>query len=208
MRRVFSAIMTYQLLLSLIGFAFVSSITPGPNNMMLMASGANFGLRRSVPHLLGVGLGHSFLIIVLGLGLVKVYEAFPTLQFIMKWGSIAYLLYLSYKIATAAPTSPKEPETTGKPLTFFQAAAFQWVNPKGWMMAITAITNYTADETPLQVLVVALAFMCTNFPAITFWAGLGVQARRFLSTPVRLRIFNVTMALLLVATIIPILTHH
>ncbi|NIY72983.1 LysE family translocator [Marivivens donghaensis] len=200
--------MTYQILLSLIGFAFVSSITPGPNNMMLMASGANFGLRRSVPHMLGVSLGHSFLIIVLGLGLVKVYEAFPTLQFIMKWGSIAYLLYLSYKIATAAPASPKQPETKGKPLTFLQAAAFQWVNPKGWMMTITAITNYTADETPMQVLVVALVFMCTNLPSITFWAGLGVQARRFLSTPARLRIFNVTMALLLVATIIPILTHH
>ncbi|NCW68763.1 MAG: LysE family translocator, partial [Marivivens sp.] len=109
--------MTYELILALIGFAFVSSITPGPNNMMLMASGANFGIRRSIPHILGVGLGHSFMIVVLGAGLVQVFDTFPIMLVMMKWGSVAYLIYLSWKIANAAPKSPDAPEAEGKPLT-------------------------------------------------------------------------------------------
>jgi len=143
--------MTYELILALIGFAFVSSITPGPNNMMLMASGANFGIRRSIPHILGVGLGHSFMIVVLGAGLVQVFDTFPIMLVMMKWGSVAYLIYLSWKIANAAPKSPDAPEAEGKPLTFLQAAAFQWVNPKGWFMALTAISAYTADHSFGQV---------------------------------------------------------
>jgi threonine/homoserine/homoserine lactone efflux protein len=200
--------MTYELIIALIGFAFVSSITPGPNNMMLMASGANFGIRRSIPHILGVGLGHSFMIIVLGAGLVQVFDTFPIMLVVMKWGSVAYLLYLSWKIANAAPKSPDAPETEGKPLTFFQAAAFQWVNPKGWFMALTAISAYTADHSFGQVLLVALTFMCTNLPSIFFWNALGQQARRFLNNQGRLRAFNITMAVLLVLTLIPIIRGH
>jgi len=197
--------MTFDLLLALMGFSFVSSITPGPNNMMLMASGANFGLRRTVPHILGVGLGHSFMVIVLGAGLIQVFTAYPISLVIMKWGSVAYLLYLSWKIASAAPKTPDAPETAGKPFTFLQAAGFQWINPKGWFMALTAISAYTADQSMGQILLVALVFTGTNMPSILFWAVLGQQARRFLTNTKRLRTFNIIMGIMLVLTLIPIL---
>ena len=200
--------MPWELLTALMGFAFVSSITPGPNNMMLMASGANFGVRRTVPHMLGVGLGHSFMIVVLGAGLVQVFETYPVTLTVMKWVSVAYLLYLSWKVANAAPKAPDAPETGGRPFTFLQAAAFQWVNPKGWFMALTAISAYTGSQTMREVVIVAVVFACTNIPSISFWTVLGQQMRKFLTSPVRLRTFNIVMALLLVATLIPILRGH
>ncbi|WP_368344171.1 LysE family translocator [Pelagovum sp. HNIBRBA483] len=200
--------MPIELLTALMGFAFVSSITPGPNNMMLMASGANFGVRRTVPHMMGVGLGHSFMIVVLGAGLVQVFETYPLTLTVMKWVSVGYLLYLSWKIANAAPKAPDAPETGGQPFTFLQAAAFQWVNPKGWFMALTAISAYTGNQTMREVVIVAVVFVCTNIPSISFWTVLGQQMRKFLTSPVRLRTFNIVMALLLVATLIPILRGH
>ena len=200
--------MPIELLTALMGFAFVSSITPGPNNMMLMASGANFGVRRTVPHMMGVGLGHSFMIVVLGAGLVQVFETYPLTLTVMKWVSVGYLLYLSWKIANAAPKAPGAPETGGQPFTCLQAAAFQWVNPKGWFMALTAISAYTGNQTMREVVIVAVVFVCTNIPSISFWTVLGQQMRKFLTSPVRLRTFNIVMALLLVATLIPILRGH
>jgi len=200
--------MPIELLTALMGFAFVSSITPGPNNMMLMASGANFGVRRTVPHMMGVGLGHSFMIVVLGAGLVQVFETYPLTLTVMKWVSVGYLLYLSWKIANAAPKAPDAPETGGQPFTFLKAAAFQWVNPKGWFMALTAISAYTGNQTMREVVIVAVVFVCTNIPSISFWTVLGQQMRKFLTSPVRLRTFNIVMALLLVATLIPILRGH
>lgn len=200
--------MTYDLLLALIGFAFVSSVTPGPNNMMLMASGANFGLRRTLPHMFGVGIGHSVMIVILGGGLIQVFDAYPVTLQIMKWGSVGYLLYLSWKIANAAPKAPDAPETGGKPFTFLQAAAFQWINPKGWFMALTAISAYTGDQTFREVLLVAVTFALTNFPSISFWTVLGQQMRRFLTSPAQLRAFNWVMAGLLALTLVPILLGH
>lgn len=200
--------MTQHILFALIGFAFVSSITPGPNNMMLMASGANFGFYRSIRHLLGVGLGHSFMILVLGTGLIQIFEAYPVTLVIMKWASVAYLVYLAWKIANSAPKPAADVSANAKPLTFLQAAAFQWVNPKGWMMALTAITVYTANQSLFEVAIVALTFLCTNLPSITFWLILGQQARRFLSTPGRLRTFNIVMAALLLASLWPIVYGH
>ncbi len=199
--------MTIELLLALVGFAFVSSITPGPNNMMLLASGANFGLRRTVPHMAGVSLGHSFMIVVLGAGLMEVFRAYPRIQDVMTYVAVAYLLWLSWKIANAAPKTPEAPQAEGRPFTFLQAAGFQWVNPKGWFMALTALTAYTADQSFLQVLIVAGVFACTNLPSITFWTVLGQQMRRFLTSPARLRAFNWTMAALLVASVVPVFWH-
>lgn len=199
--------MTIELLLALVGFAFVSSITPGPNNMMLLASGANFGLRRTVPHMAGVSLGHSFMIVVLGAGLMEVFRAYPRVQDVLTYVAIAYLMWLAWKIANAAPKAPDAPETEGRPFTFLQAAGFQWVNPKGWFMALTALTAYTANQSFGQVLIVAGVFACTNLPAITFWTVLGQQMRRFLTSPARLRAFNWTMAALLVASLVPVLWH-
>ena len=191
--------MMFELLLALVGFAFVSSITPGPNNLMLMASGANFGFSRTIPHMLGISIGHSFMIVMVGLGLIQLFEAFPVLHTIMTVLSIAYLLYLAWKIANAAP--PKEGEARGNPLTFLQAAAFQWVNPKAWFMALTAITVYAPEKSTSAIALVALIFAMTNLPSICTWTVLGVQMRRWLTDPKRLRIFNWTMAICLVGTL-------
>ena len=199
--------MTYDLLLALVGFAFVSSITPGPNNLMLMASGANYGLRRTVPHMLGVAVGHSFMVVVMGLALLSIFLRYLMLNLALKIVSTAYLLWLAWKIANAVP--PEARTVTGRPFTFWQAAAFQWVNPKAWFMAITAISVYAPPGAGAAAgaALVALVFAMTNLPAITLWAWVGVQLRRWLGTPARLRAFNWTMAALLVLSLVPILRH-
>ena len=122
----------------LVQFAFASSITPGPNNLMLMASGANYGLRRTVPHMLGVSLGHSFMVVMVGIALLRLFQTCPALNTALTVGAVLYMTWLAYKIATALP--PEAKQVTGQPFTFLHAAAFQWVNPKAWVMAIPAIT--------------------------------------------------------------------
>ncbi len=185
-------------------FAFTSSITPGPNNLMLMASGANYGLRRSLPHMFGISLGHGFMVLVLGLGLLQLFDTLPWLKTALSLVCSLYLLYLAWKIASAAPPSDVEP--TGKPFTFFQAAAFQWVNPKAIYMAITAQTNYSPDNAGwIGAVFVALVFVSINWPSVAVWAWMGTKIRAWLGTSGRLRAFNVTMAALLVLTLWPIL---
>lgn len=201
--------MSYEIFLALLGFAFVSSVTPGPNNTMLMASGANFGLWRTVPHMLGVGIGFMVMIVLVGLGLMQIFDAFPITNTVLKIVSVIYLIWLAWKIATAAPKLPDAPDTGGTPLTFLQAAAFQWVNPKAWTMAVYAITNFATDpdgnRSLLTVGLVAVAFGLVNIPCVGSWTILGQQMRRFLTSPTRLRGFNWTMAVLLVLTLVPIL---
>lgn len=196
--------MSTDLLLALLGFVAIMCFTPGPNNLMLMASGTNYGYRPTLPHLLGVVLGFSLMVVLVGLGLTAVFTRVPELRTILKVVSIAYLLYLAWRIARAAP-----PETdtarTGQPLTFLQASAFQWVNPKGWTMALTGITAYAPDQGLWAVMVVALAFLVVNSFSGSLWVLIGQQIRRFLTNPGRLALFNWTMAALLVATLIPVL---
>lgn len=202
--------MSFEIFTALVLFAFVSSITPGPNNAMLMASGANFGVLRSVPHMVGVGLGFAVMIVLVGMGLMQVFDALPVLDTVLKVLSVVYLLWLAWKIATAAPKLPDAPETGGTPLTFLQAAGFQWVNPKAWTMGVYAITNFATDPTGarslLAVGIVAGAFLFLSILSVSTWTVMGQQMRRFLTSPSRLRAFNVTMAVLLVLTIVPVLT--
>jgi threonine/homoserine/homoserine lactone efflux protein len=199
--------LTLDMLAALASFALVSSITPGPNNLMLMASGANFGLARSVPHLLGVSIGFVLMLVVVGAGLGAALEAWPAAMLALKLLSAVYLLYLAWKIATAAPPSEVEGGTSSRPLTFVQAAAFQWVNPKAWTMALTAMAVYVpADGRVLGVLVVALVFGAVNLPSVGVWAAAGIQLRRLLHRPRALRAFNITAALLLVGSLYPLLT--
>ena len=197
--------MTYDILIALVGFAFASSVTPGPNNVMLMASGANYGLRRTVPHMLGISVGHAFMVFMVGVVLLGVFLAYPALNIVLKVVSAAYMLWLAWKIANAVP--PEMKQVTGKPFTFLQAAAFQWVNPKAWFMATTAISAYAPQDRGLVLgsLMVAGIFATTNLPAVTIWAWIGVQLRRWLGTARRLRVFNISMALLLVASLWPML---
>ena len=184
-------------------FAFVTSITPGPNNLMLMASGANFGYRRTIPHLLGVSLGFVFMAFLMGIGLAELFGIFPWLHIVLTTLSVVYLLWLAWKIAHAAPPEPGAPE--GNPLTFLQAAAFQWVNPKVWAMALTAVTIYSPNDTALAMLAVALIFGAVNFPSVSTWCLLGQSMRHFLTNQNRLTVFNWTMALLLVFSLYPVL---
>jgi threonine/homoserine/homoserine lactone efflux protein len=195
--------MSPELLIAFAIFALVSSITPGPNNLMLMASGANFGVARSMPHALGVSIGFMLLVFLVGIGLGSVFHAFPVAQTALKALCAAYLLYLAWKVATAAPPSA-EARANAKPFTFVQAAAFQWINPKGWSMALTAIAAYAPTQDPMLCAFVALVFGVINFPAIGLWMGMGVQMRRVLANPKALRVFNVTAALLLVASLYPV----
>ncbi len=195
--------MTYELFTALAAFAFVTSITPGPNNLMLMASGANFGFRRTIPHMLGVGLGFVFMVVLVGVGLVQVFDAWPVSYTALKVVSVAYLLYLAWKIATAAP--PHEAAEAGTPMTFIQAALFQWVNPKAWAMALTAVTVYAPSQGLAAIALVAVVFGTINLPSVGSWTILGQQMRRFLTNPARLRAFNVTMAVLLLASLFPVM---
>lgn len=196
--------MSPDLLLALAAFALVASITPGPNNLMLMASGANFGVRRTLPHMFGVAWGFAFMVWLVGVGVARLFEIWPAAETALLAASLAYLLYLSWKIATAAPPRPGA-APAGRPFTFLQAAAFQWVNPKAWAMALTAVGVYAADRSMGAVLLVAVVFGTVNLPSVGAWVVLGASIRRLLSRPVRLRAFNMTMAVLLVASMVPAL---
>lgn len=196
--------MNIELISALILFAFVSSATPGPNNLMLMASGANFGFRRSIPHMLGISIGFMLMVFLVGIGLMQIFDQFPESHLILKVASVGYMSWLAWKIANAAP--PKGAEATGTPMTFLQAAAFQWVNPKAWAMALTAITIYAPDRSVLAVTLVAIIFGAVNAPSVSMWTVLGQQMRRLLTKPARLQAFNYTMAALLLASLYPLLT--
>ena len=197
--------MTHEQLLALALFAFVTSITPGPNNLMLMASGARFGVRRTVPHMLGVALGFVFMAALVGAGVAQAFVAVPELYVGLKVASVAYLLVLAGKIATAPP--PGEAATTGRPMSFLAAAAFQWVNPKAWAMALTAVSVYAPSQTLAGIAAVAVVFGAVNLPSVGIWAALGQGMRRVLTSPGRMRAFNVAMAVMLVASLYPVLLH-
>lgn len=198
--------LTAELFTALVAFAFVSSITPGPNNLMLMTSGTNFGFVRTIPHMLGVSAGFTLMIVLVGAGLAKIFELYPVAHLILKYASCAYLVWLAWKIATSPPPGAKKDiEAQARPMTFIQAALFQWVNPKAWTMALTAVSAYTLPADPIvSLMIVAAVFGAINLPSVGSWTLLGMQLRRFLSDPLKLRIFNVTMAVILVATLYPV----
>ncbi len=195
-----------DLLAGLALFSFVSSITPGPNNLMLMASGANFGLRRTGPHMLGVALGFTAMVVLVGLGLVGLFDAYPLSYQVLKVASLLYLLFLAWKIATAArPSVNGDPSAPGTPMTFLQAVLFQWVNPKAWTMALTALSVYAPSQSFGAVMLVALVFGAINLPCIAVWTLAGLQLQRLLTSQRRLVVFNLGMALLLVLSLYPVL---
>ncbi len=170
---------------------------------MLMASGANFGFLRTIPHMLGVGLGFVLMVFLVGIGLAQIFDLYPIAHTILKIGSVGYLLYLAWKIANVALINAKG--SSGTPMTFLQAAAFQWVNPKAWTMAVTAVTVYAPDINLATLLLVAAIFGAVNLPAVSSWTLLGEQMARILTNPTRLRLFNWSMAALLIASLYPVL---
>lgn len=188
-------------LLALVAFGLATSFTPGPNNLMLMASGANFGFRRTIPHMLGVSIG--FMVVLVGTGLVQLFDAYPASHRVLQILSVLYLLYLAWKIATAS--KPDAPEVAGTPFTFLQAALFQWVNPKAWAMALSATSVYAPSQSIGSILLVAAVFGMISLPSVSSWTAIGQQLRRWLTNEVRLRAFNVSMAVLLLASLYPLL---
>lgn len=190
-----------SLFFPLLTFAIASTFTPGPNNIMLTASGANFGYRRSLPHILGIQFGFPAMIAAIGLGLGQVFTLYPQLHELLKWLGSVYLVFLAWKIATAS--RPKDQAEEAKPFTFLQAALFQWVNPKAWIMAVAALTTYTTGEGSyvLEAFFVAGAFFAVSFPSATCWCLFGALIGRWLNSPRSLMIFNTTMAALIVVSI-------
>lgn len=170
---------------------------------VLIASGANIGMRRTIPHLLGVSLGFGGMIAIPGLGVDRIIQDNQLLAEVLKWLSLAYMLWLASKVATSA--MPVGASTDARPLGFFQAAALQWVNPKASAMALGALSAYAVGV--CGTLVVAAVFKVLNLPSVAIWAATGQGLRGFLATPARLRLFNGTMAVLLIASMLPVLLH-
>jgi threonine/homoserine/homoserine lactone efflux protein len=197
--------MSTDAFLALLVYALVASITPGPNNFMLLTSGVNFGFWRTMPHILGIGVGFATLLLAIGFGLGALLTAYPSLHLSLMIGGGVYLLYLAYKIAMSRSMGGND-EENARPMKFLEAAAFQWVNPKAWVIAVTAMAVYSNPVRPfLSVLLITLAFSLVNLPSVSSWAGFGMALRGFLADPVRLKWFNVAMGVLLAATLWPML---
>lgn len=183
------------------GFALAMSATPGPNNAMVAASSANFGLRRTWPHMLGIALGFPAMLLLVAMGAAEALRASPGLQSALRWAGAAWMLWLAWRIATAAPSVGGA--APGRPLRLVEAVLFQWVNPKAWMVAFGAAAAFAA--TPWQALALAALFALASFPSNLAWAALGLGAARWLRTPGALRAFNRGMAALLALSLLPML---
>ena len=189
---------------ALLLFVVVTLFTPGPNNAMLMTTGLNFGFRRGQPHLWGVALGFAVMVLAVGLGLGAVFQAYPVAYTVLKYAGAAYLLYLAWQIATAGEI--KEGKAGGRPIGFMEAAAFQWLNPKGWVMAVGAVSTYAGVAAfPFNMLLMAGLFGSLGILSSATWLGFGTALKRLLTSPAAVRAVNIAMALLLVASLWPIL---
>ena len=192
---------------STVAFAVSMSATPGPNNTMLTASGAAWGFRRTVPHMAGITVGFPAMLLAIALGAGEVLRARPWLHDALRWIGAAYLLWLAWHIASARPSSGPG-KAGGRPLGFARAALFQWVNPKAWVIAAGAVVTYTTASGPAlvaQAATLALIFLVVSVPSTAVWTLAGVGASRLLRTPAALRWFNLALAGLLVASLLPLL---
>jgi len=200
-----------QSLLPILAFAFATSITPGPNNTLVMMTAANWGFRASLPVFCGVVTGFLLMVFAVGLGLGSLFTTWPVLHVILKWACFAWLLVLAWKIARAGKPDIANQALEGmeraRPLSFLQLVAFQWINPKAWLMAIGAIALFVPEgsNSLVPVLRVLVAFVIGGAPCVLVWALFGLALARFLTSPARVRVFNVTMAVLLVLSMIPTL---
>ena len=190
--------------ISFVIFGVIAAVTPGPNNVMLTTTGLNFGIRRGIPHLLGICIGFPVMLALIGVGFGTLFQLFPVLHEIIKIVGIIYLVYLAWKIANAegngAEVSPS------KPINFWQSAAFQWINPKAWVMGSSALAAYTSldDNFFLQVAIICTSFGVITFPCAGAWLVFGAGLQHFLKDPLHRKTFNIVMALLLIASILPV----
>jgi len=196
--------MSHSLLIAFVMFATVMFFTPGPNNIMLLASGLNFGFRRTLPHIAGITIGFAFMVGAVGLGLGTIFIAYPVLQTILKYAGAAYLIYLAAAIAMSEPVAPDQDNRRG-PMTFWGAAMFQWVNAKGWVMVIGTITAYAAIAAfPWSIVIQVGLSLILGAVSCTAWALFGSALRPVLTSRRVVRAFNIIMALLLLASLYPV----
>lgn len=194
-----------DLLLAVLFFAFSTTITPGPNNVMIMSSGVNYGIKASLPHWLGICLGFPLMVLLVGLGFGVVFERYPHLHQLIKVLGVAYLLWLAWRIASAEPKAIEQGKS--KPFSFMQAALFQWINGKAWVMASGAIAAFTTVGGVywLEVSIITAAFLLVAFPCVGVWLVFGAVLRKVLTKALFQRLFNITMAIILVLSVVPVL---
>lgn len=192
-------------LIAFTGFAIAATFTPGPNNIMLAAATASFGVRKVIPMLLGIQLGFLVLLLAVGLGLAVPLMRYPALQGALRWSGIVWLLFLAFKIATG-PVAAAQSGVAKPALGLLGAAFIQTLNPKAWLLCVAIATSWISRDAPVapQVLATSGIMMLVGFPASSLWVGIGAGAARLLHSPRRLRIFNVVMAVLLVASVLPL----
>ncbi len=188
-------------------FAVATSVTPGPNNIMVAASAANRGARATIPHMLGISVGFGVMVALVGLGLAGPLAASAPLHAALRWIGGAWILWIAWGIARADPAMPLGGGSASRPMGFGAAALFQWVNPKAWILAIVTSTTYTVPGHGLvgQIMLLAVLFALVCLPCTLFWMLLGAGAGRVLRSPAQLRTFNVAMAVLLVLSVLPLL---
>ena len=194
-----------ELFIAFVLFATVMFFTPGPNNIMLLSSGLTYGFRRTLPHVAGITVGVAFMIGTVGLGLGTIFIAWPVLQTILKYAGIGYLVYLAAAIAMSGPASAQD--NRRGPMTFWGAAMFQWINVKGWVMVIGSITAYAAIASfPWNIVIQVVLCLVLGVLACSAWALFGSALRPLLTSPGAVRAFNIVMALLLLASLYPVLS--
>ena len=196
---------SWTLIFASFWFQVSMAFTPGPNNILVASSGVNFGFRATIPHILGVTVGFPMMLLIVGLGLAKIFLAVPLVHLAFKLISIVYLIYLAYRIATASAIAASR--GTAKPMSFMQAVAFQWVNVKAWIIAISAVTTYTVvnPTLPLQICALAALSLGITLASVCCWTLFGHLLRTYLHTDARRRAFNFGMAGLLLLSIAPVL---
>lgn len=186
-------------------FCISCSVTPGPNNLMIMSSGLNYGVRASLRHFFGICIGFTFMMLVVGLGLGSVFQSFPIMGEIIKYVGMVYLLYLAWKIASSS--LQLDSVQSQQPMGFMQAMIFQWVNPKAWVMIVSSISAYASEAFPMlspegQVLMVTLIFLVVGLPCVAIWLFFGALLKRVLKNPAAQKRFNIAMAALLVISVV------
>jgi threonine/homoserine/homoserine lactone efflux protein len=196
--------MSHSLLIAFIVFAAVMYFTPGPNNVMVLSSGLTFGFRPTIPHIAGITFGCAFMVAAVGVGFGAVFIAYPVLQTVLKYAGAAYLVYLAATIALSEPVKPGE-QTGRRPMTFWGAALFQWVNVKGWVMVIGTITAYAGIASfPWNIAIQVVLCLLLGVVSTSIWTLSGSSLRSLMTSPRAVRVFNLAMAALLLASLFPV----
>jgi len=199
--------MTFDLFTALFIFAGIAAFTPGPNNTILMATGINHGFRAALPMILGVTLGFPFLILCVGLGLGKVFENYPSLLALIKITGTVYMLWMAWKIATSKP-SENDSASADKPLNFLQGCAFQWVNPKAWIMGGYSLSAFTlANQFYTGLFTVVVVYFFMGLTSAVTWASFGLALKKLINDERWFRLINAGLAAALVLSLVPMLWH-